>query len=301
MPFRILGDARAELGESPVYDDTRACFWWVDCAGKQLFRTHWSTGRTDVWHTPERPGFVCLTDTGSVAVGMETGIYEFDDQTAHFAAKVALDLKGFRFNDAVVDPAGILWTSVQQIDGPQGAGKLVRVSDQGNIEVLRDGLTFPNGMAVDAARDRFYYSDSHAAHQKVWTIPWSSGPTPIEEHRVFVDFSSRSGRPDGAALDCDGNYWIAAVDTGAIEVFAPDGTPLAHYQTPFDSITKIAFGGPRLSHVLVTSKGGDTPNGGVAIAHLETGVEGQPPSRWRKPDARTPPNSPRSRTQTPGM
>ncbi len=283
LEFSVLFETDAKLGESPVYDEKAESFWWVDCAGQKLFRTHWKTGRTAIWQTPERPGFVCLTDAGTVAVGMQTGIFEFLVQTGRFERKIRLGLEGFRFNDAVVDPSGTLWAGVQRLDATVGAGMLFQVTGSGKLALLEEGFTFPNGMAVDPDRNRYYYSDSHASSQTVWTTRWPHEPEKIFDKEVFFDFAEVDGRPDGASIDQAGNYWIAAVDTGNIFVFSPKGAVLKRFPTPFSSVTKLAFGGPEFQHVFVTSKGGEDQIGGVAIGRLVGAPPGQPSTKWRKP------------------
>ena len=39
----------------------------------------------------------------------------------------------------------------------------------------------------------------------------------------FIDMHAHPGRPDGAAVDADGCYWICGNDAGQIHRFTPDG------------------------------------------------------------------------------
>jgi len=281
MEFTVFDEAIAKLGESPVFDEVSDSFWWVDCVGKALFRTQRTSGLTETWAMPERPGFVVLKEPGTAAIGMETGIYAFSPNDEALKLLVPFNASGFRFNDAVVDPHGVLWAGTQKVDATVGAGALYQISQTGALQIIEEGFTFPNGLAVDPDLGRLYYSDSHASVQCVWTIPWPMDVEVPERKSLFYDFTPTVGRPDGATIDSDGNYWIAAVDTGDIVIFSPAGSVMDRIRTPFDNITKIAFGGADCDHIFVTSKAGIGVNGGTAIAKLEDGHRGRPPAPWR--------------------
>ena len=85
------------------------------------------------------------------------------------------------------------------------------------------------------------------------------------------------GRPDGANVDAEGNYWIAGVGGGLLHVFAPDGKHIAQHETLCLAPTKPAFGGPDLDIIFLTSKLGDAAGGVLAMSH---GPKGRPEPRF---------------------
>lgn len=279
--FDVLSSVRAALGESPVWCDRGACVWWVDIDGRALMRTRYPGGETDTWTTPEMPGFVVLTEAGPPAVGMESGIFLFDAHTGGFERAVPHRIPGQRFNDATVDDDGVLWAGTMSIADPAPAGCVYRIAADAAAVPVLDGFITPNGLAADASRRRLYVSDSHPTVQTVWTCDLDPAGRPGP--RVpFAAMHAMAGRPDGAALDRDGNYWIAAVGGGVVHVFSPGGAHLCELATPFAAPTKIAFGGPDASLALLTSKGGAAPQGALAVAGLSgTGQAGRAPARWR--------------------
>ena len=48
-------------------------------------------------------------------------------------------------------------------------------------------------------------------------------PAPVSDRSLFVDMNDYPGRPDGAAMDADGCYWIAGNDAGCLLRFTPAG------------------------------------------------------------------------------
>lgn len=280
--FRLLPDSEAELGESPVWDSQNTCFWWVDIDGKKVMRTSWLGFKTHCWEMPECCGFVVLTSAGMPAVGMQTGIYLLDPDSRSLSRLVELDRPGVRFNDATVDESGRLWAGTMDMEVKPSCGVLYTIgSDMQAIPVIT-GMHVPNGLATDGARRRLYLSDSGVAVSKVWSFDLDPDSGRLKNRREFADFANRPGRPDGAAVDRDGNYWIAAVTGASLCVFSHDGTLGREIPTPFPDPTKPAFGGPALDWLFVTSRKQGANGGRAAVA--APGVysfRGRPANAWR--------------------
>lgn len=274
LKFRLFshGHMPAKLGESPSVDMVSESVWWVDVDGKKLFRTTCETGETVTWDTPEHPGFVVVTAAGYPAIGMETGIFAFVAETDRFEKLVGLEMPGCRFNDATVDSAGNLWASTMALDAQRGRAAIHLVTGSNSLSTIMDGLTIPNGLAVDAARQRLYYSDSHKDVQSIWVLPTDDVPGVVGEAEIFATTMRLAGRPDGAALDADGNYWIAGVDGAEIYVFSPEGELLFAHPVPCPEPTKLCFAGADLRTVLLTSKGRGETGGCLIRAFLPTGM-----------------------------
>ncbi|WP_428643448.1 SMP-30/gluconolactonase/LRE family protein, partial [Roseibium sp.] len=64
---------------------------------------------------------------------------------------------------------------------------------------------------------------------------------------------NETGRPDGATVDTNGNYWSAGVSAGVLNCFAPDGNLLHAIKLPVEKPTMPCFCGPDLDHLIVTS------------------------------------------------
>ncbi len=71
--------------------------------------------------------------------------------------------------------------------------------------------------------------------------------------RLFVDMTPLPGRPDGAAVDADGCYWICGNDAGLVHRFTPDGRLDRSLEVPVKKPAMCAFGGAQLDTLYVTS------------------------------------------------
>jgi len=51
-------DARAELGESTLWDPIADVLWWIDIWSKHIHRYNPATGENNTWNTLEYPGCI---------------------------------------------------------------------------------------------------------------------------------------------------------------------------------------------------------------------------------------------------
>src|SRR4029077_14838249 len=75
----------------------------------------------------------------------------------------------------------------------------------------------------------------------------------IGDRDVFVDTSDLAGIPDGIAMDSDGVLWCAFWDGAQIVGFDGQGVPRKTINVPALRPTSIAFGGPELRTMYITS------------------------------------------------
>jgi sugar lactone lactonase YvrE len=61
------------------------------------------------------------------------------------------------------------------------------------------------------------------------------------------------GRPDGAAVDVQGNYYAAMFEGRRVCKFSPDGRLLAEIETPAQCPTMPCFGGEDLKTLFITT------------------------------------------------
>lgn len=279
LPLEVMPASGTRLGESPFWDRGE-CLWWVDITGRKLIRTNIETRVTEVWPTPEIPGFVVLAGPEQPFVGMERGIYSFSPASGLFERIVPFDGAGERFNDATIDEAGRLWASTLSIDNTSGRAAIHRVTADFHLATVANGFTTPNGLAADPVSGRIFFSDSHPSVQTIWTAPCDFTSGTLGDRAVFASMHHLRGRPDGAALAKDaGFYWIAGVDGGALYGFAMDGTLAQTIALPFPAPTKLALLSGRIA---VTAKAEGGYGGELVIAHdVPRSLRGEPIPFWR--------------------
>ena len=76
------------------------------------------------------------------------------------------------------------------------------------------------------------------------------------------------GRPDGAAVDEQGRYWVAGFEGQRLARFAPDGTRLADLPLPVRCPTMPCFGGADRKTLFITTSREKRPPEEIAAQPL---------------------------------
>jgi len=107
-----------------------------------------------------------------------------------------------------------------------------RLKPNGELTLLTDQLTFPNGLAFSPDEKTLYVAVSDPA-KAVWMAYDVKPDGAIANGRVFFDATdwvkTRPGLPDGMKVDKDGNLF--ATGPGGVHVFAPGGRHLGTINT----------------------------------------------------------------------
>jgi len=279
---------RCTVGESPVWDARENVWYWTDIPARTVWRLDHASGAASSWSAPEMVACLAPRADGGLIAGMESGMFRLDlgsgsgsvAAAARLAAPAAAELtQGMRFNDGRCDRQGRFWAGTMFMDmgAARAAGHLYRYDGDGLSASLVDGLLTQNGLAWSPDGRTMYLSDSHPARQLVWAFDYDIDSGTPSNRRLFVDMIAHPGRPDGATVDADGCYWLAANDAGLLLRFTPDGRLDRSIALPMAKPSMCCFGGPDLDTLLVTSidpgQGGDWAGATVLV---RPGVQGLP-------------------------
>jgi sugar lactone lactonase YvrE len=243
-----LCPVRNRVGESPVWSVAEQALYWVDIEGRALHRFDWATRQERRWALAERVGCIALHAGGGLIAGMETGVFRLqpgagDDIRVELLQGVQFAQPGMRFNDGRCDRQGRFWLSsmVMDMSLAQPAGVLYRYDARGLVPML-EGLITGNGLGFSPDGRTLYLSDSHPKVQRVWAFDLDAEGN-LSNRREFIDMNQHPGRPDGAAVDEDGAYWICGNDAGQVHRFLPDGRLERSLRLPLSKPAMCSFGG----------------------------------------------------------
>ncbi|PZW42019.1 SMP-30/gluconolactonase/LRE family protein [Pseudomonas sp. URMO17WK12:I2] len=283
----LIIDARNAVGESPVWSPGDQALYWADIPNKRLYRWSLADASTQSWEADEMLACIAQRADGSWVAGMQSGIFQLtagnDGRlSGERLVGVSHAREQMRFNDGRCDRQGRFWAGSMLMDMAAGAnvGALYRYdgTGQATLPVLLDDLIVPNGLGFSPDGRVMYLSDSHPSVQTIWAFDYDIDSGTPHNRRLFVDMNDYPGRPDGAAVDADGCYWICGNDAGLIHRFTPSGRLDRSLEVPVKKPTMCAFGGANLDTLFVTSirPGGnldDQPLAGGVFA-LQPGVSG---------------------------
>jgi sugar lactone lactonase YvrE len=252
-PVHCVLDARAALGECPVWDAAAQLLYWVDILAPALHCFNPATGDTQHWAFDEPIGSFGLCEhPGHAVLALKSGFFYFDLSSQVLTVVDQPDLpEGVRFNDGKVSPDGCFFAGTMDEGLSQPKGALYRLDPAGRCTRLVDYLIVSNGLAWNLEGNILYHSDSKAQIIYRWQYDRHSGT--MSHREIFARSDEAVGRPDGGATDVAGNYWSAGISAGVVNCWAPDGHLLERIHLPVPHPTCICFGGADLKTMYITS------------------------------------------------
>jgi sugar lactone lactonase YvrE len=256
----LLVDARARLGEGPVWDDRTGTVVWVDIEGKAIHVTEPSTGADRVLSTPLAVSLAMPRRSGGYIATMEDGLWVVaEDGRAERLVEIPENRQdGLRFNDGACDPVGRLWAGTMAWDFRDGAGSLYRVEPDLRVTRVLDDVTISNGLAWSPDGATMYYVDTPTLRIDAFDCDLATGE--ITGRRAVATIPEGEGRPDGICVDVEGGIWVALWPGWAVRRYLPDGTLDAIIPLPVAEVSSCVFGGPDLDTMFITTAWSTLPD-----------------------------------------
>lgn len=255
--FEVVFDQPMQVGECPLWLPQEAALYWIDINGCAIHRIDPANGSHSVWPTPSEPGCIALNGAGGLIVALRTGLALFDTENGSLTmlANPPYDTTKLRFNDGRCDAAGRLWVGTIYEPRDQPLAGLYCV-ERGIVRDCGNRVTVSNGVAFSLDNRTLYHADTTTHKITAYDFDVTTGC--LGNSHIFKQFSmdrsaNYGGRPDGAAVDSDGAYWCAMYEGGRILRLSPSGEVLREILLPLRCPTMIAFGGPDLRTLYVTS------------------------------------------------
>lgn len=250
-------DARAVLGEGPMWDPRNHALYWVDIKAPAIHRYDPAGGKPTTWTIEEMIGFLLPDRNGTNFIaGLASGFAQISLEPGGGTARVRKlydpepDRPGNRFNDGKRAPDGSIWAGTMDDAEKDASGSWWRLAPDGSLSCLESGYAVTNGPAFDRDRSRVYLTDS--ARREVYVADMIGNGKGFENKRIFHRFSEQDGSPDGMTVDHAGAVWIAFWDGGCLRRFAPDGALIQSVALPARRPTSLAFS-PTGDALFVTS------------------------------------------------
>jgi sugar lactone lactonase YvrE len=252
-----------ELGESPFWHPAEQQLYWVDIPGKQIHRCNIFMGTTESWVMPSEPGCIAPAQSGGLVVALRDGIYRARRWGGALEKLVAglHDSATTRFNDGKADPAGRFWAGTMYEPRSTASAQLFSLN-KGVLEAKVSHATIANGLAWSPDTKTIYWADTPTHSVRAWD--WNSKSNAMSAERIFKQWPAKpqswqfgmpgyGGRPDGAAVDAEGNYYVAMFEGARICKLSPSGVELASIPVPAQCPTMPCFGGDDLKTLYVTT------------------------------------------------
>jgi sugar lactone lactonase YvrE len=258
---RVAVAAAALLGESPVWHPGEGALYYCDIPGRALHRFDPRTGSLRHWNFETEVASLAPRLDGALLLAMRDGLWRFAPASGERKRLIEppYDPSKERFNDGKCDPQGRFWVgTIYEPRDPALAS--VHCYTDGKLVRKVDGLTVSNGLAWSPNGRTMYWSDTKS--HTIFAADFDPANGDLSRKRVFASFPTRrpgevladyGGRPDGAAMDVEGCYWVAMFEGGRLLRLSPDGEVVSELRLPVRCPTMPCFGGPDMKTLYITT------------------------------------------------
>uniref|UniRef100_A0A1S4GW88 Regucalcin n=1 Tax=Anopheles gambiae TaxID=7165 RepID=A0A1S4GW88_ANOGA len=268
----VLPGPFLQLGEAPHWDGESQSLYYVCILSSTLHRYDWKENKT---YSAKIEGSTYASFVipvkgrkGEFVVGSGTRLllvsWDGCSETATIV-KVLTDLgeeeADHRFNDGKVDGQGRLYAGTMLAEDSRNHfemddGKLYRFdAGRGQMVPLKSKVHISNGLTWSARTGKFYYIDSFAFDIKEYTVDAEGnlgGETvliKLKDDEAATEFIA-----DGMTSDADGNLYVAVFAGSKIIKINPETAKVVQeIPLPVAQVTSVAFGGPNLDVLFVTT------------------------------------------------
>ena len=266
MTWQPLTPQSYALGESPFWHPQEQQLYWVDIPGKHIHRCNVFMQSIQSWAMPSEPGCIAPAESGGLVIALRDGIYRARDWGGALEKLAAArhDPATTRFNDGKADPLGRFWAGTMFEPRTAASAELFTLHG-GVLEAKISNATIANGLAWSPNAATLYWADTPTHTVRAWD--WDSHANELSRERIFKRWAPKpadwnfgtsgiggyGGRPDGAAVDVEGNYYVAMFEGARICKLSPAGDELASISIPALCPTMPCFGGDDLKTLYVTT------------------------------------------------
>ena len=254
--LRVVSDVRATLGEGLCWSPREQAIFSVDIIERRLYRDALAGGAHSEWRFDEVITAVAeRRDAPGLAVTLHRGLALFDPATEALERRdePELDRPGNRFNDGKCDARGRFWGGTMDFAVKAPTGALYRFDAAGQATQAIDlGWVVTNGPTWTLDGRTILVNDTVPARIVAFDFDMETGA--VGASREWLRLAPGDGNPDGMTTDAAGRIWIAHWGGSCVTCHDPvTATELARIPLPTAHITNVAFGGPDMKTLFISS------------------------------------------------
>lgn len=259
MDFKIVINKKAELAETPFWDEKTKTLFWTDLMAGTVHRFVPETGGDREFQTGKMIGCAIPCTSGKVLCVLEDGLYklDFDSGILELLLAVEADRSDFRFNDAGCDALGrVFISSTAKCYGSPDyredmKGSFYMVDTDFSLKKIVSEMEHYNGICFTKDNKTMYVVDS--CNKKLLAFPYDLNIGPAGEPVIAIQFSDDFFAPDGLAIDEEENVYVTFWNGWLTKWNPVSGELLQKIAMNCPFITCPSFGGDDLRDLYVTT------------------------------------------------
>jgi gluconolactonase len=255
-----------EWAEGPAWNGVGRYLVWSDIPNNRQLRWIEDDGRVTVFRNPSGFSNGNTFDFEGRQLSAEHGgrrVVRYEPSGA--VTVIAERFQGKRLNspnDVVVHQDGSIWFTDPpygirgNYEGFRGESEtkpaIYRVEPKaGQIEMLTDEVTGPNGLCFSPDYKRLYVADTGAGREiRVWDVAGKTIKDGKRHAQLTVPGTAQPSFADGLRCDIDGNIWTGA--RPGVLIIAPTGETIGMIRLP-ENCANVCFGAARRNRLFMTA------------------------------------------------
>ncbi len=221
--MKILTEKRCYIGECPIWNETEDSLYFTNGKHREICIYNFKTERLMVRSLPIWMSAVAFDCQNRLILSHTKGVHILGEKeellSLYDEEKYSIKHAG----DMKVGPDGAIYvgTISEKLLGisDKTDGKLYRISQDGQVDILLDGLILSNGLDWSMDEKKFYHADTGMALIKEYFFDKKTGKITFSGRQVRVE------GVDGLTIGEDGNLYVSCAWKKYVAVI--DGATLA--------------------------------------------------------------------------
>jgi len=259
MDFQIVLNKRAELAETPFWDDKTNTLYWTDLFTGVVHRFDPETGTDEEFETGKQIGCAIPCTSGKVLCVLEDGLYKLDpdDGSLELLLAVEADRTDFRFNDAGCDAVGrVFISSTSNYFGtpdfrPDMTGSFYMVDKDLSIKTIVPEMVHYNGICFSKDNKTMYVVDSF--NFSILAFPYDLEVGPTGEPVTLIEVPREYFSIDGLVIDEEEQLYLTTWSGWLLKYDSASGKLVEATEIECPYVSCPGFGGADRKDLYLTT------------------------------------------------
>ena len=254
MGPEVVSGIICELGEGPLWDDSKKQICWVDILNGNIHEWCPKTDALNTISVGQMIGAMAISNQQNYIAALKDGFGFVNRKTGKvdMITNPESDVPENRFNDGKCDPAGRFWAGTMPIAEDKPSGSLYVLDASLNVRKKESNISVSNGLAWSPDHKTMYFIDSPT--RKVVGYDYDKESGKLDNKRTVITIAEEDGFPDGMTIDHEGMLWVAHWGGWQVARYDPEtGKKLMSITMPVSQVTSCAFGGETMEDLYITS------------------------------------------------